>query len=452
MTGKPGQRRPKGGPTSSRRRPSAPGSSPSRSPSTRRSSSPQRSPRPGRPSGPARSSGPARPSRREAYTPQALLGSYRPDLVQVLAAADAPSFRYAQVLEHLLRRPLRPFAEASALPGDLRDGLEELGTSVLSVAAARSAADGTTKLLLQAGDGAHIESVLMPYGNRMTVCISSQVGCPVGCAFCATGAMGFRRNLSTAEIVDQLRAAAAASEAGQRITNVVYMGMGEPLLNLGSVLDSIRVLTAPLGLGMGHRALSVSTIGIPTGILRLARAEPQVNLAHSLHAADDETRALLIPEGFRHPLATILEAAWEHFAITGRKLLVEYVLLAGVNDSPDDARRLAALLRGHVVAVNLLRWNPVRPQEVQPVVPAARTERRAPGAPAPAMAGRQSQSGKPATGRARAFYPSSPAAIAAFRVVLRTAHIETVVRQSKGAGIEAACGQLAGAPGSYVTD
>ncbi len=370
----------------------------------------------------------------------------------MLAATDAPSFRYVQVLEHLLRRPLRPFAEASALPADLRDSLEESGASVLSVAATQRAADGTTKLLLKAGDGSYIESVLMPYGHRVTVCISSQVGCAVGCAFCATGAMGFRRNLSTAEIVDQLRAAAATSETGQRITNVVYMGMGEPLLNLGSVLDSIRVLTAPLGLGMGHRALSVSTIGIPTGILRMARAEPQVNLALSLHAADDETRALLIPEGFRHPLAAILEAAWEHFAITGRKLLVEYVLLAGVNDSPDDARRLAALLRGHVVAVNLLRWNPVRPEELEPIVPAGGTERRTPGAPARKTAGRPSQSATPTAGRGKAFYPSSPAAVAAFRAVLRTAHIEAVVRQSKGADIDAACGQLAGAVGSYGKD
>ncbi len=319
------------------------------------------------------------------------------------------------------------------LPADLRGRLDALGASVLSVAATRIGTDGTTKLLLRASDGSHIESVLMPYGRRVTVCISSQVGCAVGCAFCATGAMGFRRNLSTAEIVDQMRAAAGASETGQRITNVVYMGMGEPLLNLGTVLDSIRVLTSPLGLGLGHRALSVSTVGIPRGILRLGRAEPQVNLAISLHAADDATRALLVPEGYRHPLAEILEAAWEHFATTGRKLLVEYVLLAGVNDSLDDARRLAALLRGHVVAVNLLNWNPVCPEEVASVAAPGGTARRTPV-------------------RSRRFYPSSPAAVATFRAALRAAHIETVVRQSKGAGIEAACGQLAGAVGSYEKD
>ena len=289
--------------------------------------------------------------------------------------------------------------------------------------------DGTSKLLLEARDGSQIEAVVMPYGSRATVCVSSQVGCAVGCAFCATGALGFRRNLSTAEIVDQLRAAAGvAAEVGWRISNVVYMGMGEPLLNLGAVLDSIRVITSPHGLGMGHRSLSVSTVGIPNGILRLARAEPQVNLALSLHAVDDASRALLIPEGFRRPLADVLDAAWEHFAITGRKLLVEYVLLQGVNDSVDDARKLAALLRGHVVAVNLLAWNPVCPEEAEAAEPGRGPRRR------------------------RTFRPSSPAAVAAFRAALRAANIEAVVRQSKGAGIEAACGQLAGARGSYQED
>jgi 23S rRNA (adenine2503-C2)-methyltransferase len=295
--------------------------------------------------------------------------------------------------------------------------------------AARTGTDGTSKLLLEAGDGSQIEAVVMAYGSRATVCVSSQVGCAVGCTFCATGALGFRRNLSTAEIIDQLRAAAGvAPEAGRRMSNVVYMGMGEPLLNLGAVLDSIRVLTSPYGLGMGHRSLSVSTVGIPSGILRLARAEPQVNLALSLHAVDDATRALLIPEGFRRPLAEVLDAAWEHFAITGRKLLVEYVLLSGVNDSVDDARKLAALLRGHVVAVNLLTWNPVCPQKVEAVEPGRASQRR------------------------RTFRPSPPTAVTAFRAALRVAHIEAVVRQSKGAGIEAACGQLAGAPRSYQKD
>jgi 23S rRNA (adenine2503-C2)-methyltransferase len=228
------------------------------------------------------------------------------------------------------------------------------------------------------------------------------------------------------------------------------MGMGEPLLNLGSVLDSVRVLTAPAGLGLGHRALSISTVGVPSGILRLARTEPQVNLAISLHSADDATRALLIPEGFRRPLAEILDAAWQHFDMTRRKLLVEYVLIAGVNDSVDDAKRLAALLRGHVVAVNLLIWNPVQFEEIEPCAPASAPPRAGAGrgrAVSAGSAGGVSPVGP--AGSRRAFFPPSPAAVAAFRSILRDAHIEAVVRQSKGAGIEAACGQLAATAHSY---
>lgn len=402
---------------------------------------PSRSPRPSkqRPAAP--------PRRRATDPPQAVLELYRPDLARILAGADAPAFRYAQVLEHLFHRPGVDFATASALPADLRAALGAAGTSVLEVVATRQAADGTTKLLLSAVDGAHVETVSMPYGKRLTVCISSQVGCAVGCAFCATGALGFRRNLTTTEIVDQIRAAVSMAQPDQRLTNVVYMGMGEPLLNLGAVLDSVRVLTASSTFGLGHRALSISTVGIPNGILRLAQAEPQVNLALSLHAADDATRALLIPDKFRHPIAAVLEAAWQHFAITRRKLLLEYVLIGGVNDSVDDARRLAGLLRGRVVTVNLLNWNPVCPEDVERTVPAA-----------PARAPQKSsRAAEPQPGRTRlaplpVLLPSSPAAISAFRAALRASHIESVLRQSKGAGIEAACGQLAGSVRSYTEE
>jgi len=189
------------------------------------------------------------------------------------------------------------------------------------------------------------------------------------------------------------------------------MGMGEPLLNFKSVVDSIRVLTDPRGGSLAKRSISVSTVGIPNGIVRLARAEPQVNLALSLHAADDDTRALLIPERYRHPIEDILEAAWEHFALTHRKLLVEYVLIRGVNDSPEHARTLARLLRGHVVTVNLLAWNPVS---------------RAPRTPH------------------ERYQPPAAAAVALFRETLVNHHVEAVVRGSKGGAIHGACGQLAG--------
>lgn len=391
--------------------------------------------------------------------PGGLLALYRPDLHDALDRAGVPGYRYDQVYEHLLRRPLQPFAQASALPVDITQALDALEASYLAPVESQTASDGTIKLLLRARDGALLEAVMMPYQKRVTLCISSQAGCPVGCVFCATGALGFRRNLCAAEIVDQARAVSAlALDEGRRISNIVYMGMGEPLLNLQAVLDSIRVFTDPKGVALAHRALSVSTVGIPSGIIRLANAEPQVNLALSLHAADDGTRARLIPRKHLHPLAEILAAAWQHFAITHRKLLVEYVLLRGVNDSVEQAKQLAGLLRGHVVAVNLLVWNPVaglapgnlldapagKPRREGPQSgPADRGARVSGGFAARDLSpGRGTQPGA-AESRFSRFQPSPPAAVAAFRETLLESHIETVVRRSKGADIQAACGQLA---------
>jgi 23S rRNA (adenine2503-C2)-methyltransferase len=365
-----------------------------------------------------------RPASPEA--PEKLLAVYRPDLSEALEESSAPAYRQRQVFEHLTRAEIRPFSEATALPADARARLDEAGATTLQVAGRRTATDGTVKLLLACSDDARVETVVMPYLKRTTACISSQAGCPVGCAFCATGAAGFRRNLSTAEIVDQVRAAAGvATERGGRLSNLVYMGMGEPLLNLQAVLSSIAVLTHPRGLNLGHRSISVSTVGIPAGIVRLARAEPQVNLALSLHASSDRTRELLVPARHRHSLADILAAAWEHFALTRRKLMVEYVLLRGVNDSIEDARRLAALLRGRVVTVNLLSWNQVSVAGFD-------------------QANGAGSASSPREKRLSAFFPSSRAAAAAFRDVLMNAKVEVTMRQSKGADIEAACGQLAG--------
>jgi 23S rRNA (adenine2503-C2)-methyltransferase len=324
-----------------------------------------------------------------------------------------------------MRKPGRPFAEATSLPADLRESLDQLGASTLSPAGQRSSADGTVKLVLSAVDGSLIETVVMPYRRRVTVCISSQVGCPVGCVFCATGAMGLRRNLSVAEIVDQVRAASASlAGAGSRVSNLVFMGMGEPLLNLQAVLAAIRVLTDPRGLNLAHRSISVSTVGIPAGIIRLGRTEPQVNLALSLHGANDPTRALLIPSTYRHPLTEVMAAAWQHFELTHRKLLIEYVLLSGVNDSTADARQLATLLRGHVVTVNLLACNPIQPGGIRLVKPGG--------------------AGVSAARSPLRFQPSPPDAVAVFRETLLRAGVETVIRSARGGDIEAACGQLAG--------
>jgi len=358
----------------------------------------------------------------------------------MLADGDAPSYRYTQICEHLFQHPFRPFADATTLPAPMRASLDPLAACALTLVESRSAGDGTTKLLLSGRDGLLIETVIMRYSQRATVCISSQCGCPVGCSFCATGAMGLRRNLAVAEIVDQVRAAAAlVGVEGRRVSNVVYMGMGEPLLNLRPVLDSVRILTHPLGQGLAHRSLSISTIGIPRGILRLAHTEPQVNLAVSLHAPDDRTRALLVPETHRHSVSEILEAAWQHFDLTHRKLLVEYVLIDGVNDSADHARKLADVLRGHVVTVNLMALN-----QTSRCAPAHGEHSTCPPAEPQTQPQTYRLNSAAASGQARRLRPSSPVAIAAFKNALIAAHIETVVRRSKGAGIQAACGQLAG--------
>jgi 23S rRNA (adenine2503-C2)-methyltransferase len=380
---------------------------------------------------PRRIAKPAPAAPKSPLTTEGLLALYRPDLSALLGEHTLPAYRYGQVFEHLMRPEIRPFAEATALPADSRLSLDEAGVSTLSVAARKAAADGTEKLLLACRDHAYVETVVMPYRNRTTACVSSQVGCPVGCSFCATGNAGFRRNLSVAEIVDQVRSAVAVAAEGQRrLSNVVFMGMGEPLLNLQTVLSSIRVITDARGMNLGHRSISVSTVGIPAGIVKLAHAEPQVNLALSLHASSDRTRAQLIPSRHRHPLADVLAAAWEHFELTRRKLMIEYVLLRGVNDSLEDARRLASLVRGHVVTVNLLSWNPVE-AVAQPETGGSKSVE---GGHAPRRSG---------------FFPSPPGAVAAFRDALADSRIEVTVRESRGAEIEAACGQLAGRHSSY---
>lgn len=378
-----------------------------------------------------------RPASKSPRTAEGLLGLYRPDLATLLEGH--PAYRKRQVIEYLCRPQVAPFSEATTLPADLRVSLDESGASTLQVMESRRSADGTEKLLLACGDGARIETVVMPYRKRTTVCVSSQAGCPVGCGFCATGAAGLRRNLSGAEIVDQVRYAMAASAAMEaRVSNIVYMGMGEPLLNLQAVLTSLEILTAPAGMGIGHRSISVSTVGIPAGILRLAREQPQVNLALSLHAATDEVRDLLIPARHRHPLKDILAAAWQHFELTHRKLLVEYLLLQGINDSVQDARRLAALLRGHVVTVNLLGWNPVnissRGVEAKKDAAQKKVSRST---PADARVRRRERGPK-------TFAPSSRVAVMAFKEALAAKGIEVTVRASRGADIEGACGQLAG--------
>jgi 23S rRNA (adenine2503-C2)-methyltransferase len=302
------------------------------------------------------------------------------------------------------------------LPAALRARLAaEAAVGRSEVETAQRAADGTTKLLLRLADGRKIETVLLPYEERNSVCISSQVGCPVGCRFCATATMGFARNLTAGEMVDQVLTAADALEeargrggdedalAHPRITHVVVMGMGEPLLNVPSLVKAANLLHDEVGIPYRH--LTVSTAGYVPGIRALADAGLPLTLALSLHAPEDRLRNELIPLGKRFPLADVMEAVRYYHQRTGRRVTLEYLLLGGVNDSPECARHLARLLKGLAAHVNLIPWNPA--ETLSP------------------------------------FKAPSRNRVRAFRHALELSGLTVTQRVERGQEIDAACGQLA---------
>ncbi len=324
-----------------------------------------------------------------------------------------PGYRARQVLDAAWKGRESAFSEILTLPAALRDELGEAFRFDTAVEREIREADGglTEKVLHTLADGQLIESVVMHYPargtsrERHTLCISSQAGCAVGCPFCATGELGFERDLQTAEIVDQVRHASRSLAAdGKRLTNVVYMGMGEPLLNLDRVLDSIAALNDPRRLGLGARHITVSTSGVVPGIRRLTELGPQFTLAISLHAARNALRDVLVPLNRRWPVETVVEAAREHAASTGRRVTYEVTMIDGINDTDLDADALADLLRGDHAHVNLIPMNQV-----------AHTPWT--GTPIPA--------------------------IERFAGRLRAAGIETTIRINRGTEIGAACGQLA---------
>jgi 23S rRNA (adenine2503-C2)-methyltransferase len=287
---------------------------------------------------------------------------------------------------------------------------EQLGRREASVVSRQVSSDGTAKLLLRLSDGRTVEAVLMPdfRPDRAAGCVSSQVGCAMGCDFCATTKTGFERNLTPGEIVDQfLSLRREARSAGRRLQTVVFMGMGEPMLNLGNVTAAIgRIADNNLG-GLGFRQVTVSTVGIVQGIDTLAASGMGVHLAVSLHAPDDATRARLLPMGRRYAVQEILAAADAYQKRTGRPVSLQYCLLAGVNDSVGQALQLAALLEGRRMHVNLLHYNP--------------------------------------TGlslRGETYEPADDAATGAFLAALRGQGVVAHTRRSRGPDIDAACGQL----------
>lgn len=321
-----------------------------------------------------------------------------------LAVQDEPRYRAAQVRGWLFERRAADFESMTDLPKRLRTALEAefcLWTTVL--ASAHCASDGTEKLVLTLADGHRVECVLLRDDERRTICISTQVGCAMGCVFCASGLEGVVRNLTTGEIVEQMLRLGNRLPPGERLSHLVVMGMGEPLANLRNLLPALAIATSPEGLGIGARRITISTVGLPEGIRRLADEPPQYHLAVSLHAPDDELRNRLVPVNASIGLRAILEAADEFFEKTGRRVTYEYVLLSGINDSPQQARALVALLAGRPALLNVIPYNPV--------------------------------AGLP-------YSTPSDAAIGQFRQVLEAGGINVIFRQRKGDRINAACGQL----------
>jgi 23S rRNA (adenine2503-C2)-methyltransferase len=326
-------------------------------------------------------------------------------LTTVLAERGEPAYRAHQVWEWAARGAAG-YEAMTNLPRTLRDHLAEaLPFSTLGAETEAQARDGTVKTLFHTHDGHPVEAVLMRYRDgRRSVCVSSQSGCPLTCRFCATGQMRFGRNLTASEILDQV----LHFRRAEPVDHVVFMGMGEPMMNLDHVLDAARRLPA---VGVTHRRTTISTVGWMPGLLRFVDdvAEP-VRLALSLHAADPELRSELMPVNDRFPLEDVVAACRRHAALRRRRVFVEYVMLAGVNDSPAQARALGVLLQGDAFKVNLIPYNP--------------------------------------TGR---FTGSSRAAIEAFKAELGRVRVPVTVRLTRGRDIAAACGQLAAAPRTRVT-
>ncbi|MFN8664280.1 MAG: 23S rRNA (adenine(2503)-C(2))-methyltransferase RlmN [Thermomicrobiales bacterium] len=317
-----------------------------------------------------------------------------------------PAYRARQVWNWTYRQLARDYAGMQNIPVTLREELQAAAPmDALEPVRTVTADDGETiKTLYRTRDGELLETVLMLYPERATVCVSCQVGCAVGCAFCATGLMGLSRNLSAGEIVAQVVGATReARERGRTLTNIVMMGMGEPLQNYAETMKFIRIVHDPEGLNLGARRITVSTSGIVPRIEALSLEDLPVNLAVSLHAPEDEQRSELVPINRRYPIAMLMETIDRYIERTGRRVSFEYALMRGINDSEETAHKLADLLRGRLCHVNIIPLNPVD------VLPYERPD---------------------------------PAGIERFASVLRDAGIPTTVRYSRGLDIDAACGQL----------
>ncbi len=350
-----------------------------------------------------------------------------PDLELLLRSWGQPAYRARQIYRQLYANLAADPAEMTDLPLALRERLAaEAQMTTLELVRLQTADEELTrKALFRIPGGEVVESVLMIYPDRATVCVSTQAGCAMGCVFCATGRLGLLRNLSAGEIVEQViwaarelkglrtegrglsRQSSVLSPQSSVLTNVVFMGMGEPFANYDRWWQSVERLHDPQGFNLGARSMTVSTVGQVTGIRRLAGEALPINLAISLHAPDDELRSEMMPINRRYPIAELLAATREYIARTKRRVSFEYVLLQGKNDTPEQAAALGEVLHGLLCHVNLIPWNPV------PGAPLGRSER---------------------------------ARVLRFQQVLQECGIACTVRVERGVAIAAACGQLAGVP------
>jgi 23S rRNA (adenine2503-C2)-methyltransferase len=331
-----------------------------------------------------------------------LIGHTAADLTQLVQTMGEPRFRAEQLHHWLYVRCARDFDAMTNLAKPFREKLaEQFSVGPLTIARKQVSKDGTHKYLFQLPDSNVVESVLMHFEDRDTyaLCISTQVGCAVNCQFCATAKLGFTRNLTAAEIVDQYLY--AQHDSGKEIRNIVFMGQGEPLLNVDNLLEAIYLLNRSAEVGIRH--ITVSTAGIVPGITRLAEANLQLTLAVSLHAPDDDTRSQIMPINKRWPLSELMPVLFDYGSRTGRRLTIEYILLAGVNDTPEHAHKLGQLLKSLKCNINLIPYNPID----------------------------------------AAFQRPKRSDVLAFQHIVSGYGKKVTVRVERGSDIDAACGQLA---------
>ncbi len=325
------------------------------------------------------------------------------ELQEAMRTAGFPAYRAAQIAGWVYENGVGSYEEMTNLPKELRSWLKQnTRLNVLELFGEQKSHDGTAKFLFGLHDGNAVETALIPEGKRNTVCISTQVGCAMGCLFCASGKGGLVRDLTPAEIVDQVLQVRRLT-GSKLVTNIVFMGIGEPLANYNATVRALKIFRAKYGLGKSPRRITLSTVGLPDRIRRLVADRVFVKLALSLHAPDDATRARLVPAGKRYPIDEIMSACQDYAAASGYPLTLEYVMLDGVNDTVKTARTLARIAKKLDAKVNLILMNPF---------PDA------------------------------AFEPSSRETVLEFQKVLRSKGVLAFIRKSKGADIDAACGQL----------